>query len=133
MGSLSEAVEILEPQRLEAIIAELWAEAPPSRGVGQGYVRRVLTAVDGSVVKTLASLAEAAYLRDKNGNTHCGWRFHTHLEIDRQLPVRIEVTSALNGGKTDEKHVLRRCLQPDRCYVMDRWYCLLYTSDAADE
>jgi Transposase DDE domain len=122
LGSLSEAVEILEPQRLEAIIAELWAEARPSRGVGKGYVRQVLTAVDGSVVKTLASLAEAAYLRDKNGQTHCGWRLHTHFEIDRQLPVRIEVTSALNGGKTDEKHVLSRALQPDRCYVMDRWY-----------
>jgi hypothetical protein len=122
LGSLSEAVEILEPQRLEAIIAELWAEAPPTRGVGQGYVRQVLTAVDGSVVKTLASLAEAAYLRDKNGQTHCGWRFHTHFEIDRQLPVRIEVTSALNGGKTDEKHVLRKASQSDRCYVLDRWY-----------
>jgi Transposase DDE domain len=122
LGSLSEAVEILEPQRLEAIIAELWAQAPPSRGVGKDYVRRVLTAVDGSVVKTLASLAEAAYLRDRNGRAHCGWRFHTHFEIDRQLPVRIEVTAALNGGKTDEKHVLRRSLQADRCYVMDRWY-----------
>ena len=122
LGSLSEAVEIFEPQRLEVIIAELWAEAPPSRGAGKDYVRRVLTAVDGSVVKTLASLAEAAYLRDRNGQAHCGWRFHTHFEIDRQLPVRIEVTSALNGGKTDEKHVLRRSLQADRCYVMDRWY-----------
>ena len=122
LGSLSEAVEIFEPQRLEVIIAELWAEAPPSRGAGKDYVRRVLTAVDGSVVKTLASLAEAAYLRDRNGQAHCGWRFHTHFEIDRQLPVRIEVTSALNGGKTDEKHVLRRSLQPDRGSVMDRWY-----------
>jgi hypothetical protein len=122
LGSLSEAVEILEPERLEKIIAELWAEVPPSCGVGKEYVRRVLTAVDGSVVKTLASLAEAAYLRDRNGQAHCGWRFHTHFEIDRQLPVRIEVTSALNGGKTDEKHVLRRSLQADRCYVMDRWY-----------
>jgi hypothetical protein len=122
LGSLSEAVEVFEPQRLEAIIAELWAEVPPSRGVGKEDVRQVLTAVDGSVVKTLASLAEAAYLRDKNGETHCGWRFHTHFEIDRQVPVRIEVTTALNGGKTDEKHVLRRSLQPDRCYVLDRWY-----------
>lgn len=122
LGSLSEAVEVLEPERLEAIIAELWAEVPPSRGVGKEYVRRVLTAVDGSVVKTLASLAEAAYLRDRNGRAHRGWRSHTHFEIDRQLPVRIEVTSALNGGKTDEKHVLRRSLQPDRCYVMDRRY-----------
>src|SRR5690348_10752311 len=74
LGSLSEAVEVCDPQRLEAIIAELWAEVPPSRGVGKEYVRQVLTAVDGSVVKTLASLAEAAYLRDKNGQTHCGWR-----------------------------------------------------------
>jgi IS4 transposase len=122
LGSLSEAVEILEPQQLEAIIAELWAEIPPSRGAGKEYVRRVLTAVDGSVVKTLASLAEAAYLRDKNGQAHCGWRFHTQFDIDRSLPTRIEVTSALNGGKTDEKQVLRRSLQPDHCYVMDRWY-----------
>ena len=38
------------------------------------------------------------------------------------MPTRIEVTSALNGGKTDEKHVLRRSLQPDHCYVLDRWY-----------
>src|SRR5262249_30467849 len=59
LGSLSEAVEILEPERLEAIIAELWAEVPPSGGVGKEYVRRVLTPGDGSVVKTLASLAEA--------------------------------------------------------------------------
>ena len=122
LGSLSEAVEIFDPRRLEPIIAELWEQLPPSRGVGIEFVRRVLTAVDGSVVKTLASLAEAAYLRDRNGETHCGWRFHTHFEIDRQLPVRIEVTTALNSGKTDEKQVLRRSLQADRCYVMDRWY-----------
>jgi hypothetical protein len=123
LGSLSEAVEVFDPQRLEAIIAELWAEAPSSPcGVGKEYVRQVLTAVDGSVIKTLASLAEAAYLRDKNGKTHCGWRFHAHFEIDRQLPVRIEVTAAVNGGKTDEKSVLRRSLKADCCYVMDRWY-----------
>jgi Transposase DDE domain len=122
VGSLSEAVAILEPQRLEAIIAELWAEAPPSRGVGKDYVRRVLTAGDGSVVQTPASLAAAAYLRDRNGRAHGGWRFPTHFEIDRPLPARIEVTAALDGGKTDEKHVLRRSLPPDRCYVLDRRY-----------
>src|SRR5947209_6672786 len=37
LGSLSEAVEILEPQRLEAIIAELRAEIPPPRGAGNQY------------------------------------------------------------------------------------------------
>ena len=51
-----------------------WDEAPPSHGVGKEHVRRVLTAVDGSVVKTLASLAEAAYLRDQQrpGRTAAG-------------------------------------------------------------
>ena len=55
LGSLSEAVEVFEPQRLEAMIAQLWADVPPSRGVGKEYVHQVLTAVDGSVVKTLSS------------------------------------------------------------------------------
>jgi hypothetical protein len=122
LGSLSEAVEVFDPQRLEAIITELWSGLPQSRVVGNGYVRQVLTAVDGSVVRTLASLAEAAYLRDKKGDTHCGWRFHTHFDIDRRLPTRMEVTSAVNGGKTDEKQVLRRRLVSDCCYVLDRWF-----------
>jgi hypothetical protein len=82
----------------------------------------VLTAVDGSVVRTIANLAEAAYLSDKNGQTHCGWRFHTHFEIDRGVPVRMDVTGALNSGKSDEKSQLRQRLQADRCYVMDRWF-----------
>jgi hypothetical protein len=81
-----------------------------------------LTAVDGSVVRTLASLTTAAYLKDKNGQTHCGWRFHTHFEIERGIPVRMEVTSAANGGKTSEKQHLRKHLEADRCYVMDRGY-----------
>ncbi|MEQ8787005.1 MAG: IS4 family transposase [Pirellulaceae bacterium] len=123
LGSFSEAVDVFDPQRLEAIIGELLAELPtPDSGVGENYVRQRLTAVDGSVVKTLASLAEAAYLKDKNGASQSGWRFHTQFEIDRHVPTRIDVTTALNGGKTDEKSVLRRNLEEDRCYVMDRWY-----------
>ena len=90
LGSLSEAVEVFDPQRLEAIIAELWAEVPPSRGVGKAYVRQVLTAVDGRVVKTLASLAEAAYLRDNNGDTHCGWRFPTQFDFLLHSPKNSE-------------------------------------------
>ena len=83
---------------------------------------QVLTAVDGRGVKTLISLAEASYLRDRNGRSYSGWRFHTHFDIDRRVPTRMEVTVALNGGKTDEKHVLRQRIESDHCYVMDRWY-----------
>ncbi len=122
LGSLSEATDVFDPARLEGIIGELLREVPRARSIGRDAVPQVLTAVDGSVIKTLASLAEAAYLTDKNGQWHSGWRFHTHFEIDRGVPVRMEVTSALNSGKTEEKNHLRSRLEADRCYVMDRWF-----------
>jgi hypothetical protein len=122
LGALSEAVDVFDPARLAAIIGELLDEVPRARSIGRDAVPQVLTAVDGSVVRTLANLAEAAYLTDKNGQTHCGWRFHTHFEIDRGIPVRMDVTTARNSGKTDEKQQLRRQLEADRCYVMDRWF-----------
>lgn len=122
LGSLSEATVVFDPQRLEGIIGALLKEVPRARSIAKDQVPHVLTAVDGSIVKTLAGLAEAAYLIDKNGATHCGWRFHTHFEIDRGVPVRMEVTSALNGGKTEERNHLRARLEPDRCYVLDRWF-----------
>jgi hypothetical protein len=122
LGALSEATDVFDPRRLEAIIGELLRELPQSRATAGKHVSQVLTAVDGSVVRTLATLVEAAYLTDKNGKPHCAWRFHTHFEIDRGVPVRMDVTSALNSGKTDEKNQLRQRLEPDRCYVMDRWF-----------
>jgi Transposase DDE domain len=122
LGALSEAAAIFDPARLEGIIGELLNEVPRARSIAGDAIPQVLTAVDGSVVRTIAGLAEAAYLTDKNGRTHCGWRFHTHFEIDRGVPVRMDATTALNSGKTDEKNQLRGRLEPDRCYVMDRWF-----------
>jgi Transposase DDE domain len=122
LGSLSEAVAVFDPTRLEGIIGALLQDAPRARSISRDQVPHVLTAVDGSVVRTLARLARAAYLTDKNGQTHCGWRFHTHFEIDRGIPVRMDVTTAANTGKTDEKQHLRQHLQSERCYVMDRWF-----------
>lgn len=122
LGSLSEATDVFDPARLEGIIEQLLGQIPSNPQVGRGQVQQALVAVDGSVVKTLSSLATAAYLRDKNGKPHAGWRFHTHFDIDRHVPVRMDVTSALNSGKTDEKQHLRQLLKPDHCYVMDRWF-----------
>jgi hypothetical protein len=90
--------------------------------VGRGHVKHALTAVDGSVVKTLATITEAAYLKNCHGQSKSAWRLHTHFDIDHQVPRRIDVTGGLNSGKSDEKHMLRKALQPDHCYVMDRWY-----------
>lgn len=122
LGSLSEATDVFDPERLTGIIGELLSRLPAARQVGRGHVSQVLTAVDGTIVRTLGSLAQAAYMRDKQGKTHSAWRFHTHFEIDRSVPVRMEVTPGRNVGKNEEKNQLGRRLEPDRCYVMDRWY-----------
>lgn len=122
LGSLSEATDVFDPERLREIIGELAAQTKPVRDVAGQEVKHLLTAVDGSVVQTLSTIAEAAYLKDRNGQSKSAWRLHTHFDIDRGVPTRIDVTSGKNGGKTDEKNVLRSNLQPDHCYVMDRWY-----------
>jgi len=122
LGSLSEAVEIFDPERLRGIIETLAAEVQPVRDVRGGHLKQTLTAIDGSVVKTLKSIAEAAFLKDRNGNSHSAWRLHTHFDIDRHVPTRIEVTSGCNSGHNDEKNRLRGALKSDHCYVMDRWY-----------
>jgi hypothetical protein len=122
LGSLSEATDVFDPERLRQIIGELAAKVKPSRDRSDDFVKHVVTAVDGSVVQTLSTIAEAAYLKTKNGDSRSAWRLHTHFDVDRGVPTRIDVTSGKNGGKTDEKAVLRGNLQPDHCYLMDRWY-----------
>jgi hypothetical protein len=122
LGSLSEAVAVFDPERLCGIIESLAAEVKPVRDVRHGQLAHTLTAVDGSVVKTLKSIAEAAFMNDKNGASHSGWRLHTHFDIDRHVPTRIEVSPGSNSGHNDEKNRLRTALRPDHCYVMDRWF-----------
>jgi len=122
LGSLSEATEVFEPELLKEIIKELGDKVQPVQNVGRGHVKHLLTAVDGSVVKTLATISEAAYLKNCHGQSKSAWRLHTHFDIDHHVPRRIDVTRGLNSGKSDEKNVLRNALQPDHCYVQDRWY-----------
>ena len=61
------------------------------------------------------------WLTTRTGTTHHAWRLHTHFELDKSVPLRMDLTDGRNSGSSDEKSVLRRHLQPDRCYVMDRW------------
>ena len=107
---------------LREIIGELAEQLEPIQKVGRGHIDHLLTAVDGSVVKTLSTIAQAAYLKNCHGDSKSAWRLHTHFDIDRGVPVRIDVTGGLNSGKSDEKNVLRKALQSDHCYVLDRWY-----------
>lgn len=122
LGSLSEATEVFDPTLLREVVRELAAQVRPLRQTGQGTLAARLVAVDGTVIQTLATIAEATYHKDKNGDWKSAWRLHTHFDIDRHVPTHFEVTSARNGGGSSEKQVLRRQLAPDHCYVMDRGY-----------
>lgn len=122
LGSFSEAAGVFDPELIKRVAYTLSKQVKPVQDVGKGHVGKKLVAVDGTVLRTLKSITEAVYLTDKTGKSHCGWRLHTQFEIDASVPVRIDVTSASNSGKNDEKTLLRRNLQSDRCYVMDRWY-----------
>jgi hypothetical protein len=124
LGSLSEATEVFDPEPVKQIASELAAQLEP---LGQDRqfpdVKHLVTAVDGTVVKTLSRIVQAAYLRSpSDGRSLSAWRLHTHFEVERGLPVRIDVTGAGSQGEADERAVLRKALAADRCYVMDRGY-----------
>lgn len=104
-----------DPERLQGIMGELAVDVRPTRSVAGEHLEHVLTAVDGSVVETLSTIAQAAYLKNIHGESKSAWRLHTHFDVDRGVPTKIDVTRGLNSGPTDEKQVLRRNLQPDHC------------------
>jgi hypothetical protein len=124
LGSLSEAIEVFDPEPVKQIAGELAKQLEPLQNDRRfPDVKHLVTAVDGSVVKTLSRIVEAAYLRSPtDGQSKSAWRLHTQFEVERGLPVRIDVTGAGGGGENDERAVMRNTLQADRCYVMDRGY-----------
>ena len=124
LGSLSEATQVFDPEPVKQIARELAGQLEPL-GKDRQFpeVKHLITAVDGSVVKTLSRIVQAAYTKSSgDGRSLSAWRLHTQFEIERGLPARIDVTGAGNHGEADERVVLRKTLQPDRCYVMDRGY-----------
>jgi hypothetical protein len=124
LGSLSEATQVFDPEPLKQIAADLAGRLQPlgpDRTCPE--IKHLATAVDGSVIKTLASVVEAAYLKSPTtGESQSAWRLHTQFAVERGVPLRIDVTSGNNSGEADERAVLRHTLEADRCYLMDRGY-----------
>jgi hypothetical protein len=124
LGSLSEATDVFDPARLREIVLELGnrVEVAPNEPRFK-EVKRLLTAVDGSVFKTLSRVAEAAYLKSPStGKRTYAWRLHMQFEVDRYVPGLLEVTGGANKGEQDERRVLERKLESGRCYILDRGY-----------
>ena len=123
LGSLSEAPQVFDPDLLLGVIGELAKDLKPlGRDPRLADVKQVITLVDGTLLKALPQLAEAMWLTTRTGTRHGAWRMHAHFDLDKFVPVQVDLTNGKNSGKSDEKNVLRTNLAPDHCYVMDRWY-----------
>ena len=121
LGSLSESVSVFDPDRLKEIIAELGEQLQPlARDPRLKDIRDTITLVDSTLLSILPHLTEA-WVKPSNTSGLVKWRLHTHFEIDRHVPSRIDVTPD-GGGDHDERAVLERTIEPDRLYVMDRGY-----------
>ncbi len=127
LGSLSEAATVFDPERLVGIIQELSGQLAPSSGGGAAKDDRlsdlpgVLTLVDATLISAMPRIMTASVMKQRGETGTVKWRLHTHFEVDRHHPVRIDVTPE-GGGDNDERAVLSQTLQSDRLYVMDRGY-----------
>ncbi|NLE37449.1 MAG: IS4 family transposase [Pirellulaceae bacterium] len=123
LGSLSEATEVFEPERLKEIIAELGAQLEPvARDPRLNDVRDVVTLVDGTLLKGLPVLAKAALGDSRAAKAKAKWRLHTQFDLAHGVPIRIDLTEGNAGGEADERAVLQRALDKGHCYVADRGY-----------
>ena len=122
LGSLSESVTIFDPERLKEIIAELGGQLEPlGHDPRLKDIRDTVTLVDGTLLAALPSMAEASLRKATTGSASIKWHLHTHFEVDRHVPARIDVTRQA-GGDCDERAVMERMVESDRLYVMDRGY-----------
>lgn len=122
LGSLSEATRVFDPERLKEIIAELGDQLQPlTQDKRLSDIQQTITLVDGSLIAALPNIMEASWRKAKTGSGMVKWRLHTHFEILRGVPTRIDVTPN-GGGEYDERAVLERVLEEDRLYVEDRGY-----------
>ena len=120
-SSMSEAAGF-DADRLKAIIAEL---SDGTHAIQQHKslkeIDKTITLVDGSLVSAMPSILAASFFKHDNSTKLVKWRLHTHFEVDRGLPTRVDVTPDA-GGDCDERAVLERTIEKDRLYVMDRGY-----------
>jgi hypothetical protein len=128
LGSFSESVRLFDPQHLKLIVEELAGELVPlSRDPRLSQLKHALTLVDSSVLAGLCRLSAAAcaqtrYCTSKDGRAMHGWRLHMQLDLVSFCPHKTELTGARKSGDQSEIQVLRRSLEPDRCYVDDGGY-----------
>ncbi len=116
-AAIAEAAGHFDSRAVEGLFAELVEKIPQAAlPPDLANVHSQIVAVDGSLLATLPQIAGAAL------GTNRGVRMHVHFEVFRGVPIDVEITNGSNGSKANEKASLRRLLQSDRLYVVDRGY-----------
>lgn len=115
LGSLSEAARIFDADLLLGIIGDLVSKLTPLHAHSPfREIKGIITLVDGSLLPALPKIAGAMWLDD----AHRSFKMHTHFELLKGVPVRMDLTDA----NASERTVLKAALQAGRVYVMDRGY-----------
>lgn len=122
LGSLSEATRVFNPELLKEIIAELGEQLQPMAADSRlKNIDQTITLVDGTLLSVLPQMMEASVRKLETGSGMVKWRLHTHFEIAKGWPVRMDLAPN-GGGEHDERAMMAKVLEPDRLYVMDRGY-----------
>jgi hypothetical protein len=122
LGSLSEATRVFDAESLKEIIEELGDQLRPlAQDKRLAEIKQIITLVDGTLLTALPKIMEASWRKANQGNGTVKWRLHTHFELLRGVPTRIDVTPN-GGGEYDERAVLEAVIESDRLYVADRGY-----------
>jgi hypothetical protein len=122
LGSLSEATSVFNPELLREIIAELGEQLQPIAADSRlKDIQQTVTLVDGTLLSALPQMMEASLLKQATGSGMTKWRLHTHFELAKNWPVRMDLAPN-GGGEHDERTMLAKVLEADRLYVMDRGY-----------
>jgi hypothetical protein len=123
LGSLSEASDVFQPERVQEIIAELGGQLQPlARDPRLQDVPHTLTLVDGTLLKGLPVLVQAGIPDPRAAKLRAKFRLHAQFDLERGVPIRIDVTAGSGRGESSERAVLAQALEKGRCYVEDRGY-----------
>jgi IS4 transposase len=73
-------------------------------------------------LKGLPLLVQAGMQDPRAAKLEAKVRLHTQFDLERGVPIRIDVTEGSGEGKNSERAVLAKALEKGRCYVDDRGY-----------
>jgi DDE family transposase len=119
LGSLSEAAQVFDPELLLGVINGLAVQLRPlAHDARLDEVQGILTLVDGTLLRALPKVTQAMW----QDEAHRAFKLHTHFELLKGVPVRMDATDA----NASERAQLAAKLEPDRVYVLDRGYAAFW-------